>query len=143
LDLFVGGRVLPGKYPKAASSAILRNTGGKFEVDAENASQLAEIDLVSGAVFSDIDGDGDPDLVLACEWGPIRVFLNTRGKLTEVTDRWGLAAYAGWWDGITTGDFDEYGRMDIAATNWGRNTKYENHRSRPLQVYFGDFDGNG
>jgi hypothetical protein len=75
--------------------------------------------------------------------GPDCLFLNTRGKLTEVTERWGLAAYAGWWNGVTTGDFDEDGRMDIAATNWGRNTKYESHRSRPLQVYYGDFDGNG
>lgn len=143
LDLFVGGRVVPGKYPQAASSALYRNTQGKFQLDAANAKTLAGAGLVSGAVFSDIDGDGDADLILACEWGPIRWLRNDRGQFTDATESAGLGSFTGWWNGVTTGDFDGDGQLDIAASNWGRNTKYQSHRAQPLRIYYGDFDGDG
>jgi hypothetical protein len=143
LDLFVGGRCLPGKYPEAASSRLFRSEGGKFQLDEANSRALANIGLVSGAVFSDLDGDGDPDLVLACEWGPVRVFRNDGGKFIEITEESGLSKYLGWWNGVATGDFDEDGRLDIVASNWGRNTKYERFRSQPLSLYYGDLDENG
>jgi hypothetical protein len=94
-------------------------------------------------VFSDVNGDGHVDLVLACDWGPVRVFINEGGRLTEATEKLGLSKYLGWWNGVTTGDFDGDGRMDILASNWGRNTRYEQHRARPLRLYYGDLDGNG
>jgi len=143
LSLFVGGRVIPGRWPEAASSLLFRETTGKWELDPENSKRLENVGLVSGAVFSDLDGDGLPELILACEWGPIRVFHNNRGRLQEMTQQLGLIAYTGWWNGVTTGDLDGDGRLDIIASNWGRNTRYESHRVRPLQIYFGDFDRNG
>lgn len=143
LDLFVGGRVLPGRYPEPASSLMFRGVDGKFVLDAENTRRFANIGLVSGAVFSDLDGDGDPDLILACEWGPIRVFRNDGGMFAEITTPLGLDKYVGFWNGVTTGDFDGDGRLDIAASNWGRNTQYERFRTQPLKLYYGDLNGDG
>ena len=143
LDLFVGGRVIGGKFPAPASSAVFRNAGGRWEQDVVNTKTFAGVGLVSGAVFSDLDGDGQPDLILACEWGPVRVFRNHRGKFEEATAELGLARFSGWWNGVATGDFDGDGRMDIVASNWGRNTRYEAHRAQPLKIYYGDLAGDG
>jgi hypothetical protein len=143
LDLFVGGRVLPGRYPEASSSRIYRNNAGWFQLDEELGRPLKQVGLVNGAVFSDVNGDGHVDLVLACDWGPIRVFINEGSRLIEATDKLGLTKLVGWWNGVTTGDFDGDGRMDIVASNWGRNTRYQQHRTRPLRLYYGDLDGNG
>ncbi len=143
LDLFVGGRVVPGKYPVPPSSMLFRNLGGRWQADVENSRRLAGIGMVSGAVFSDINGDGQPDLLLACEWGPIRVFKNSAGRFEEVTQQLGLDQFKGWWNGIATGDFDGDGRMDIVASNWGRNTRYEGYRAQPLKIYFGNLAGDG
>jgi len=139
LDLFVGGRCVPGRYPEPADSLLLRNQGGKFVV----AQRLEKVGLVSGAVFSDLDGDGRPELILACEWGPVRVFGNRAGRYVELTQELGLAEYTGWWNGVTTGDLDGDGRLDIIASNWGLNSKYRTSRAQPLRLYYGDLTGGG
>ena len=139
LDLFVGGRVVPGRYPEPASSFLFLNDRGQFKVDARNFDCFANVGLVSGSVFSDLDGDGDPDLVLACEWDPVRVFRNDHGAFTEVTATLGLASYTGWWNGVTTGDLDGDGRLDIIASNWGLNTKYRASAEHPRRIHHGDY----
>ena len=153
LDLFVGGRCLPGKYPEAAASLLFRQADGSWQPDAENNPRLANLGLVSAAVFSDLDGDGDPDLVLACEWGPLKIFQNDHGRFTPWSFGLSFAtlnpqlstlnSLLGWWNGVTTGDFDGDGRLDIVASNWGRNTRYEWHRRQPLQAWYSDWDEDG
>lgn len=161
LELFIGGRVIPDRYPAPATSRLLRQevAGGRWvEAGGANSRALADVGLVSGAVFTDLTGDGWPELVLACEWGPLRVFRNARGTLTEWNPplRWPgqtptpgsplptqLAQLTGWWNSVTAGDFDGDGRLDLVGGNWGRNSKYQAHRAQPLHLYWGDLGGAG
>ena len=143
LDLFVGGRVVPAEYPSPADSRLFRDEGGRLVADTANAGVLGSLGLATSAVFSDIDGDGDPDLLVALEWGPIRVFVNQDGRLTDRTEAWGLAPHTGRWNGITTGDFDEDGRLDLVAVAWGLNTGERPTPARPSRLYWGDLDANG
>ena len=143
LDLFVGGQAIPGRYPEAASSLIFRQQNSQWELDAANSNSLRGIGLINGAVWSNLDDDPLPELVLTCEWGPVRVFQNRRGALEDVTRASGLADFTGLWTGITTGDFDEDGALDIVAGNWGLNSFNSASAERPLVLFHGDFTGVG
>ncbi len=136
LDLFVGGNLKAGQYPLTAPAHLLRNEKGIFKVDPEWDQVFADSGVVNGVVFSDLDMDGDPDLALACEWSPIRIFLNEKGLFQERTEEWGLKDYSGIWNGIATGDFDLDGRPDIIAGNFGRNTRYQPYLQKPYRLHY-------
>jgi enediyne biosynthesis protein E4 len=135
LDVFVGGRIVPRGYPRAPSSRLFRNEGGRLAKDVENSRLFAGLGMVSAALFSDIDGNGWPDLVLAIEWGGIRVFRNERGHFSAWLDSAGIAGLTSRWNGLATGDLDGDGRLDIVATSWGRNTELSASAERPLYLF--------
>ncbi len=146
LALFVGGRVIPGQYPYAPKSALLANRGGRFEdVTDAIAPALRKVGLVSSAVWSDVDGDGWPDLLVALEWGPVKCFHNEAGQsLVDWTQKLGFySAGAGWWNSIATADFNGDGRPDFAVGNLGLNTPYRADASHPALLFSGDFTGDG
>ena len=152
LDLFVGGRCRPGRYPTAASSYLLRRQGESWSRDETNSALFYNLGLVSGAVFSDLDQDGYPELIVACEWGPLKMFRNSKGRFTPWNPRVAsslnaqrstLNAWTGWWTSVATCDLDEDGRPDIVAGNWGGNSKYRAAPGSPRKIYHGDFDQDG
>lgn len=144
LDLFVGGRTIPGQYPLAPASRLLVNSGGKFTLaTAEQLPGVQQLGMVTAAIWSDANGDGWPDLLLAVEWGAVRYFENDGGKLVDKTRVARLADRLGWWNGITAGDFDADGDIDYLVTNFGLNSKYEASSETPEFIFYGDLDGSG
>ncbi|MEK0430471.1 MAG: hypothetical protein RL139_275, partial [Gemmatimonadota bacterium] len=135
LDLFVGGRAIPGRYPEPANSVVYRNTDGRFKVDTLRTRALRQVGMVSAAVFADVVGDAFPDLVLALEWGPLKVFRGGRDGFTEDTLP-GLEPTSRW-IGLATGDLDGDGRLDLVATSWGRNTPLHGDAAHALAMVYG------
>ena len=144
LDLFIGGRLQPQRYPLPGRSYLLRNEQGRFvEVTRAVAPGLQEAGMVTDALWTDYDNDGWPDLIVVGEFMPIRVWYNEAGRLVEVTERLGLARTNGWWNSIVAGDFDQDGDVDYVLGNTGRNSRFRASLREPVRVYGADFDGNG
>ena len=145
LDLFVGGRVVPGEYPLTPSSRLLVNDGtGRFTDATEGlAPGLESTGLVTSAVWTDVDDDGLLDLMVTHEWGPVRLWSNRGGKLVERTVEAGLSKRSGWWNGIASGDVDNDGDIDHVITNVGLNTQYRASDEQPTMLFYGDLDGAG
>ena len=145
VDLFVGGRLVPGRFPHAPPSMLLRNEGGRFvDVTDEVAPQCRLLGMVSSACWSDLDDDGFVDLVVAAQWQPVRVLRNEGGaRLVDCTEEVGLDAVRGLWNGVVSTDLDHDGDFDLVVTNLGLNTKYKASAKKPMELFATDFDGNG
>ena len=143
LDLFVGGRVEPNKYPGPVRSYLLRNDRGRFaDVTAQLAPALAKGGLTCDALWTDFDNDGDADLMLASEWASLTMLRNDKGRLTPLENS-GLSDKSGFWNSLTPGDFDNDGDVDYIAGNLGQNSLLRASPERPVRMYAGDFDNNG
>ncbi|MBL7697520.1 MAG: VCBS repeat-containing protein, partial [Chitinophagaceae bacterium] len=144
LDLFIGSRVRPGRYPQPASSFIYRNdskdgTVRFTDVTSQVAPGLENIGLICDALWTDYDNDGRPDLLLAGEWMPITVFRNDGVSLTNVTASTGLANDVGWWNSFVAGDFDNDGDIDYVVGNLGTNSYLRASYEYPVRIYEKDF----
>ncbi len=139
--LFVGGRSIPGEWPKAPKSFLY--TTGTNGLSAVDTTAFADLGMVTDAAFADLDADGDTDLVVSIEWGPVKVFTNDGGRFTDATAALGLADRTGWWSAVAVTDFNGDGRADILAGNVGLNTKYKASPEQPTTVFAGDLDGSG
>ncbi len=144
LDLFIGGRATPSKYPVAPTSYILRNDHGKFsDVTEVIAPELKNIGMVTSSVWTDFNNDNQLDLIVAGEAMPITIFKNEKGKFTNVTTQTGLGDTNGFWNSITAGDFDNDGDVDFVAGNFGLNSPYHASVKEPMTIHHADFDNNG
>ena len=140
-DLFVGGRFLPGQYPSDATSRLFTLENGKFVEDSANSDLLENIGMVTGAIFIDYNLDGHQDLIIATEWGSIKVFQNQQGTFTDKSTNLGFNQYKGLWQGIATGDFNNDGYPDLIVTNLGENSPYQiESEEHPIRIFYGDFN---
>ncbi len=149
VDLFVGGRIVPGKYPLPASSYILHNNGKKgidlrFEdVTDKIAPVLKNMGLVTDAIWTDFNGDGKLDLIVVGEWMKITFLENTPKGFVDVTEKLGFKETVGWWNSITKADLNNDGKEDYLVGNLGLNYKYKTSKNEPFSIYADDFDVDG
>ncbi|GAB3731157.1 VCBS repeat-containing protein [Spirosoma lituiforme] len=149
LDLFIGGRIVPQRYPEAARSYLLRNENEKgkdvhfTDVTDQLAPGLGRAGLVCSALWTDVDNDGWQDLMVAGEFMPVSVFKNQSGRGLAPKPMPELAKAVGFWNSLTAGDFDNDGDMDYIAGNFGLNSRWQASANQPVSVYAADYDKNG
>ncbi|MCW9706136.1 VCBS repeat-containing protein [Fodinibius salsisoli] len=144
-DLFIGGRVLTGRYPMAPRSYLLRNDGGQFRDVTKNAApDLVNPGMVTDAIWADINQDSQSELIVAGEWMPVRIFeQEADGTFAEVTDDWQMSKTSGWWNALEVADLNGDGYPDLIAGNRGLNTSLQPTTDASVTIYAADFDGNG
>jgi enediyne biosynthesis protein E4 len=157
LDLFVGGHVLPGKFPQADKCMLLQNNKGVFtDVTATAGAALLNAGIVNCASWTDMDGDGKNELTISGEWMPVTVFKIQNGvfgkqettvsftsPVTKKDTSISMSGFTGWWYCIKTADIDNDGDLDIILGNRGTNATIKGNYYNPCTVYAKDFDGNG
>jgi enediyne biosynthesis protein E4 len=143
IDVFVGMRMMPGNYGQPVGALILENDGkGKFTPETQNYGALQQLGMVTDAVWADLDGDKDEDLVVVGEWEEIRFFENKNHQLKEVTGQINLKNSAGWWNCIKSADLDGDGDQDFVIGNHGLNSRFKASPEKPISLYLNDFDNN-
>jgi hypothetical protein len=142
--LFVGGRIVPGAYPTPPASYLLRRTeNGRFtDVTDRVAPQLRQLGMVTDATWSDLDADGNPELIIVGEYLAPTIYRLIDEQLIEVTEQYLPNAMPGWWNVVKSADLNTDGLPDLIIGNEGLNSSYTATPEQPLEIYAGDFDGN-
>ncbi|WP_425635726.1 VCBS repeat-containing protein [Algoriphagus yeomjeoni] len=145
LDLFVGARLIPGRYPIIPESKLLINDGqGNFTDETlEYLPNEGKIGLITTSELIDLNSDGKMDLILAGEYMPITVLLNTGQGFENQTSTYFNSDLSGWWNTLSKADIDNDGDMDLIAGNFGLNSQFEANENKKLRLYAADFDQNG
>jgi hypothetical protein len=142
LDLLVGGRSVPGAYPRAPRSYLLGNNGGKFsDVTASIIPELANIGMVTSIAVGNVEGDDDPEIVVAGEWMSLSVFNLKEGLYSRSASS--PAGTSGNWQSLLLVDLDGDGQNEIVAGNEGLNSRFRTVSEHPVRLYADDFDDNG
>jgi hypothetical protein len=139
-DIFCGVLADSRAYGIPVTSYLMLNDGkGKFTVAPREQIDLKSIGMITAAAFTDVNGDAQPDLVVAGEWMPITIFINKNGKFEKQV----IANSTGLWQSVYVDDVNGDGHSDIVAGNWGLNNKFTSGKDGPLRLYVADFDNNG
>lgn len=144
MDLFVGGRSIPNRYPEADQSYLLKNEskGSIVKFTPVQTESLASLGIVTTSVWHDINQDGWIDLIVAGELMPITILENQKGKLVDKTEAYHLEKSHGMWSKIQLEDMDNDGDMDLIAGNAGLNSQLKADKQEPLTITYADFDQN-
>lgn len=145
IDLFIGTRVNPLNYGIPCDQYILINDGkGTFQdATAAYAPGLRKLGMVTDATWSDIDGNGYPDLIVVGEWMPITIFSNDGRSLSRIDTTSAFQGSEGWWNRIHGADIDGDGDLDFVLGNLGSNSRFKPSPTNPVKLYVNDFDQNG
>ena len=148
LDIFVGGKAVPGSFPLPARSYVLRNDSqngiSKFtDVTQDIAPDLLNPGMISAAAWMPLKNSKELQLVIAGDFMPVEIFRYTSGKFINLSKEAGLENSNGMWSALQIKDIDHDGNLDIIAGNCGNNTQYHSSHDKPITVYYNDFDGNG
>lgn len=145
LDIFVGSRVVPARYPESPESLLLINNGKGVFTNAPAAMRtpLDSLGMVTDAAWLDVDNDGSKDLIVCGEWMKLHLLYNKNGKLTDLSDIYFPDRLSGWWNRLQLADMDGDGDTDLVAGNWGLNSPIKVNSTEPATMYYNDFDNNG
>ena len=141
-DLFTGSRLVPFNYGLPADSHLLMNDGeGNFtDVTDSFAPSLESIGMITDAVWADVDGDSDADLMIVGEWMAPVVLLNEDGTFLKQTVN---DTISGWYNVVKPFDLEGDGDIDFLLGNTGMNNRFKPSVDQSTLLYVGDFDGNG
>ena len=142
MDLFIGGRVIPGNYGLKPASVLLRNEGnGRFkDVTKSIAPQLLDLGMVTDAAWADINGDAKPELIVVGDWMPVTFMQYENGKFKKTGE---LPNSSGWWNSLTVADVNQDGYPDLVAGNFGLNSRIKADSAHPAMLVTADFNKNG
>jgi hypothetical protein len=148
IDLFIGGRGLPGSFPLPSKSYLLHNdskNGAVHFTDVTDSvcSALRLPGMITAACWADINNNHYPDLLIAGDWMPVMLFNNDKGKLKDISVEAGLKNTNGMWASLTPADVDGDGKIDFIVGNSGYNDQFKASEKEPMTMYVADFDNDG
>jgi hypothetical protein len=140
LDLFVGNNSKYNIFGRMPDCYLLNNNKGVFSI--VQSKTFAANGMVTDAVVTDFNNDGNLDLIVVGEWMKPKFFANRKGNFKEVTESLLPGNQNGLWQSICAFDIDHDGDQDYLVGNWGTNSKFKASQEFPMKMYHDDFDTN-